>query len=132
MLTSIKNGRSLRNRKVTIVAYLSWEKVCQYLSIRLASTLSSRLRNFLSYSLWLAIQSQIASLLDTIATWSFHTSGDIEVKMVIGLCGDECESVVHVLWECPVYDSIRYTFMGELDKLLGGGGALRSLVHLII
>ena len=30
--------------------------------------------------------------------------------MVIG-------SVVHVLWECPVY---RNTFMGELDKLLGG------------
>ena len=38
------------------------------------------------------------------------------------LGGDECESVVHVLWECPVYDSIRNTFMGELDKLLGGGG----------
>ena len=27
-----------------------------------------------------------------------------------------------MLWECPVYDSIRNTFMGELDKLLGGGG----------
>ena len=27
------------------------------------------------------------------------------------LCGDECESAVHVLWECPVhvYDSIRNT-----------------------
>ena len=25
------------------------------------------------------------------------------------LCGDECESVVHVLWECPVYDTIRNT-----------------------
>ena len=23
------------------------------------------------------------------------------------VCGNECESVVHVLWECPVYDSIR-------------------------
>ena len=31
------------------------------------------------------------------------------------LCGDECESVVHVLWESPVYDSI-------LHKLFGGGG----------
>ena len=29
-------------------------------------------------------------------------------------------SVVHVLWECPVYDSIRNAFMGELDMLLGG------------
>ena len=46
-------------------------------------------------------------------------NGDRQCK----LCGDECESVVHVLWECPVY---RNTFMGELDKLLGGG-VLRSL-----
>jgi len=22
------------------------------------------------------------------------------------LCGDECESIVHVLWEFPVYDTI--------------------------
>ena len=29
--------------------------------------------------------------------------------------------MVHVLWECPVYDIIRNTFMGELDKLLRGG-----------
>ena len=36
------------------------------------------------------------------------------------LCGDECESVVHVLWECPAYDTIRSTFMEDLDKLLGG------------
>ena len=47
-------------------------------------------------------------------------NGDRQCK----LCGDECEIVIHVLWECPVhvYDSIRNTFMGELDKLLGGGG----------
>ena len=44
-------------------------------------------------------------------------NGDRQCK----LCGNECESVVHVLWECPVYDSSRHTFMGELDKLLGGG-----------
>ncbi len=30
------------------------------------------------------------------------------------LCGDECESVVYVFWECPAYDSIRNTFMGDL------------------
>ena len=46
--------------------------------------------------------------------------------MMIGcmgkLCGEECESVVHVnvLWECPVYDTIRNTFMKDLDNLLGG------------
>ena len=30
------------------------------------------------------------------------------------LCGEECESVVcTVLWECPVYDTIRNSFMGD-------------------
>ena len=38
------------------------------------------------------------------------------------LCGEECESVVHVLWECPVYDTITNTFMGELNNLLEGVG----------
>ena len=39
------------------------------------------------------------------------------------ICRDECESVVHVLWECPVYDSIRSTFMVELEIccVCGGG-----------
>ena len=46
------------------------------------------------------------------------------------LCRGECESVVHVLWECPAYDSIRNNFMVELENLLGGG--LGSSVHLII
>ena len=36
------------------------------------------------------------------------------------LCGDEWESVVHVLWECPAYDTFRSTFMEDLDNLLGG------------
>ena len=29
-------------------------------------------------------------------------------------------SVLHVLWECPVYDTIRNTFIEDLDNLLGG------------
>ena len=28
--------------------------------------------------------------------------------------------MVHVLWECPAYDSIRNNFMVELENLLGG------------
>ena len=36
------------------------------------------------------------------------------------LCGEECESVIHVLWECPAYDTIRNTFIEDLDNLLGG------------
>ena len=43
--------------------------------------------------------------------------------MVIGsvsYVGMNVRVLVHVLWECPVYDSIRNTFIGELDKLLGG------------
>ena len=31
-------------------------------------------------------------------------------------CWDECESVVHVLWECPVYDTIRNTFHERLRQ----------------
>ena len=45
-------------------------------------------------------------------------------------CGEECESVVHVRWECPVYDTIRNTFMGKLNNLLGG--VLKNLAHLIM
>ena len=29
-------------------------------------------------------------------------------------------TLVHVLWECPAYDTIRNTFMEDLDNLLGG------------
>ena len=35
------------------------------------------------------------------------------------LCGAECESVVHVLWECSAYSNIRGTFVEKLWKLLG-------------
>ena len=29
------------------------------------------------------------------------------------LCGDECESVVHVLWECPAYKDSREEFLAN-------------------
>ena len=35
-----------------------------------------------------------------------------------------------MLWECPVYDTIRNTFMEDLDNHLGG--SFKSLVHSII
>ena len=35
------------------------------------------------------------------------------------LSGDECESVVHVLWECSAYSSSRASFMLKLEELLG-------------
>ena len=34
------------------------------------------------------------------------------------MCGAECESVVHVLWECSAYSS-RAGFMVKLEELLG-------------
>ena len=34
-------------------------------------------------------------------------------------CDAECESVSHVLWDCPAYDSIRSAFMLELRRELG-------------
>ena len=45
------------------------------------------------------------------------------------LCGDEFESVVHVLWECPVYAAIRNTVMEVLDSC---EAVLKSIVHSII
>ena len=33
------------------------------------------------------------------------------------LCGDECESVVHVSWECPAYKDKREGFMVKLRAI---------------
>ena len=35
------------------------------------------------------------------------------------LCGAECESVVHVLWECSSYSTCRDNFQEALKQLLG-------------
>ena len=35
------------------------------------------------------------------------------------LCGDECENVVHVLWECPAYRESREEFMLKFRSTLG-------------
>ena len=35
------------------------------------------------------------------------------------MCDAECESVSHVLWDCPAYTSIRSPFMLELRRELG-------------
>ena len=35
------------------------------------------------------------------------------------LCGIECESIVHVLWECPAYKDSRNEFMVKLRATLG-------------
>ena len=44
------------------------------------------------------------------------------------LCGAECESVVHVLWECSAYSNIRATFVEKLRELLD----MQSLTSLIV
>ena len=42
-----------------------------------------------------------------------------EGKLECTLCGAECESVVHVLWECTAYSSSRASFTAKLQELLG-------------
>ena len=42
-----------------------------------------------------------------------------EGKVECTLCGAECQSVVHVLWECPAYSNCRLTFLKKLQELLG-------------
>ena len=39
------------------------------------------------------------------------------------LCGDECESVSHTLWDCSAYTSIRAQFLVKLKASLGGSYA---------
>ena len=38
-------------------------------------------------------------------------------KMECSLCGDECENVTHVLWECSIVLEL-YSFMKKLQELL--------------
>ena len=42
-----------------------------------------------------------------------------EVRKECLLCDDECDSVSHVLWNCPVYNTLRNDFMCKLQVLLG-------------
>ena len=41
-----------------------------------------------------------------------------EGKTECSLCGDECENVSHVLWECSAYSSTRVCFIKKLQELL--------------
>ena len=47
-----------------------------------------------------------------------HSDRDGRVECT--LCGAECESVVHVLWECSSYSACRDNFQEALKQLLGG------------
>ena len=38
--------------------------------------------------------------------------------MECSLCGDECENLSHVLWECSAYSSTRACFIKKLQELL--------------
>ena len=42
-----------------------------------------------------------------------------EGKVECSNCGAECESVVHVLWECPAYSSCREAFRAKFKELIG-------------
>ena len=54
-----------------------------------------------------------------------------EGKVECTLCGAECESVVHVLWECPAYGSCRLMFLEKLQELLGDNySSFNSLINL--
>ena len=41
-----------------------------------------------------------------------------EGKVECTLCVAECESVVHVMWECPSYGSSRLMLLEKLQELL--------------
>ena len=41
-----------------------------------------------------------------------------KVRRNISLCGDECENVNHMLWECSTYSNTRVNFIQKLQELL--------------
>ena len=41
------------------------------------------------------------------------------LKVECSFCGAECESVDHVLWECPAYSSCREGFRAKFKELIG-------------
>ena len=49
-------------------------------------------------------------------------SNDVFASNTLSCCvfnGAECESVVHVLWECSAYSSSRASFLLKFEELLG-------------
>ena len=55
-----------------------------------------------------------------------------EGKTECSLCGNECENVSHVLWECSAYSSTRGSFMKKLQELLEDDyGDFESLENVI-
>ena len=45
--------------------------------------------------------------------------GGRDGKVDCSVCGAECESVVHVLWECPAYSVCRESFRTKVRELRG-------------
>ena len=55
--------------------------------------------------------------MDSMKSWAGIEEGKAGKECL--LCDAECESVSHVLWDCPAYASIRSAFMLELRRELG-------------
>ena len=45
----------------------------------------------------------------------------VSLELECVLCGNECESVSHVLWECSAYGNSRADFLLKLQEKLGNG-----------
>lgn len=58
------------------------------------------------------------------AEFSTHSNRNSREKFK--LCGDECESMSHALWECPVYDNLRRESIYSLCVSLGGDSTCTS------
>ena len=59
--------------------------------------------------------------MDSMKSWASKFEGGLnrDGRKECLLCDAECESVSHVLWDCPAYASIRSAFMLELRRELG-------------
>ena len=50
-----------------------------------------------------------------------HRGREGKIECTCNICGAECESVVHVLWECPAYSSCTegFKFKAKVKELVG-------------
>ena len=57
--------------------------------------------------------------MDLMRSWVDIEVEKVRLKRMCYLCGEDCESVGHFLWNCPVYSERRALFLEYLKNNLG-------------
>ena len=66
----------------------------------------------------LLFKNYVLEHMDLMRSWVYRHRGR-EGKCMCNMCGEDCESVGHFLWNCPVYSECRALFLEHLKNNLG-------------